>query len=411
MILLALWCGALTGGAADLADGAGWPRFSARSRASGGGGLALAAATAAGVLGCREVWSAAAVEAALKDLDITQNLSDYSPQTVAGKIERLSAAVECRPDDAEAQRYLARLWIFRYRLQASEDLRGEAPGADPSSLWQLTSLAVFHRQVHQFAAAGRPADLAALRNEPVVKDNLGPALEHLIQARRACPLLPEVHLLIAELCGLAGDPAGDKVPLEAARRLSPGDPDVLYQVGLLEFQAGRHDEAYDTWRESLALSPAHQQAILTLVGKQIETPGAIEKLLPPSPRSLIELAQERSHDQEQAACRLLTARAEELLDRVELPEAEKHALRGAVSAIRDATRKRSPAISLPSSLRPGETGWRYGLALAFWQAGKVEEAFVEARRCALAAPDKSEYRDLLEKINQRRLNPTGQEIK
>ena len=61
------------------------------------------------------------------------------------------------------------------------------------------------------------------------------------------------------------------------------------------------------------------------------------------------------------------------------------------------------SYQLALGLRPDETGWRYELALAYWQSGKVEEAFVEARRCTLAVPGKAEYRDLLEKINKVRL--------
>ena len=83
----------VTGAAADL-GGRGRSRFWTPVR-----GRVLAAAVAvallaAGILACREVWGVAVVEAALKEIDFTQDHSQYSPEDVAGKIARLSAAME-----------------------------------------------------------------------------------------------------------------------------------------------------------------------------------------------------------------------------------------------------------------------------------------------------------------------------
>ena len=368
---------------------------------------------AASVLGCLEIGRVATVEAALKEINFTQSHTEYSPQTVVNKIERLSAATLCRQDDAEAHYNLARLWIFLYRLRAFEHVCAEAPpDTDRSSLWQITSPSVIHRQLYQFIRSGRLADLDALRNEPVVKDHLGPALRHLILARRACPLLPDVHLLIAELCGLVADPAIDQVSLETARRLAPSDPELLFQVGLLDFQAGRTDEAYAIWRESVALSSVRMDAILTVADNQMQTAGVIEKLLPPSPGLLIRLAQGRYRVQEHAGVRrLLAERAEALIERVDLPEAEKHALRGASLTIRERYPEAIANYQLAVELRPMEIGWHFELASVLLQEGRIEEAFLEARRCTLMDPGKAEYRVLLEEINRTRLNPAAKSLK
>jgi hypothetical protein len=410
MVLLALWCGALAGGAAELADGPRRrsPFLTLPRRQVVAASVALALLVGS-FFGCREIWRVAAVEAALQGINFTQQSpTDYSPQTVVSKIEQLSAATEGREDDAEAHYYLARLWIFLYRLRALERLHADSPpGVDRASLWEITSPIVLHRQLCQFAQNGRQADLDSLRSFPVVRDCLRPALRHLVLARRACPLLPDVHLLIAELCGLVADPASDQVPLETARRLAPSDPELLFQAGLLAFQAGRTGQAYDTWRESLLLSSTRLQAILTIVDKQMPTPGVIEKLLPPSPRLLIQLAQGPYHAQERAGVRrLLTERAETLIEQVDVSKADKYALHGAVFALRE----RFPeAIAL--GIRPQEIGWRYELARALQQAGRIEEAFLEARWCVLADSGEGKYRDLLEEINRLRLNPAARSLK
>jgi tetratricopeptide (TPR) repeat protein len=413
MVLLALWCGALSGGAADLADCQRRSRFLVLPRVRGLAASVAVALLVGSFFGCLEIWRVAPVEAALKGINFTQSHTEYSPRTVVSKIEQLSVATERREDDAEAHYYLARLWIFLYRLRAFEQLCAEAPpGADRSSLWEMTSPMLIQRQLHQFVQNGRLADLDSLRSYPVVRDHLRPALRHLILARRACPLLPDVHLLIAELCGLVAEPASDQVPLETARRLAPSDPELLFQVGLLAFQAGRTDQAYDAWRASLVLSPARLQAILTVVDKQMQTPGVIEKLLPPSPRLLIQLAQGTYHAQGQAGVRrLLTGRAEALIEQVDLPEAEEHALRGAAFAIRERYPEAIANYKLALGLRPTEIGWRYELARVLQQAGRIEEAFLEARWCVLADPRKGEYRDLLEEINRTRLNPAVRSLK
>ena len=414
MVVLALWCGALAGGAAERADGPRRSPFLALPRRR-----VMAASVALTLLvgsffGYREIWRVAAVEAALQGINFTQQSpTDYSPQAVVSKIEQLSAATEGREDDAEAHYYLARLWIFLYRLRAFEHLLADSPhGVDRTSLWEITSPIILHRQLCQFAQNGRQADLDSLRSFPVVRDCLRPALRHLVLARRACPLLPDVHLLIAELCGLVADPASDQVPLETARRLAPSDAELLFQAGLLAFQAGRTGQAYDIWRESLALSSTRLQAILTIADKQMPIPGVIEKLLPPSPRLLIELAQGPYHAQQRAGVRrLLTERADALIEQVHVSQADKYALHGAVFALRERYPEAIANYKLALGIRPQEIGWRYELARALQQAGRIEEAFLEARWCVLANSGEGKYRDLLEEINRLRLNPAAQSLK
>ena len=405
MVLLALLCGALSGGAAELAN-RGWlswllalPRVRLLAPVVG---VALLAAT---IFGCLEIRRVAAVETVLKEIRFTQSPTENSPQTVVQYIQQLAAAAEHRKDDAEAQYTLARLWISLYRLRAFEQLREAAPpDADGSSLWQVTSPMVIQRRSHQFVQNDLLSELEELRSEPVVRDYLRPALKHLILARRACPLLPDVHVLIAQLCGLVVDPATDQVHLERARRLAPSDPDLLFQVGLLEFQAERPDRAYDSWRESLALSSAHLDVILGIVDEQLETPGVIEKVLPPAPGLLVQLAQKRYLAEEQAGVRrLLVQRAEQLVERIGLPEEEQCHLRGAIFALQERYLEAIANYTRAVQLRFQEVGWRYELALLLRQQGRLEEARKQARLCARMDPDKRAYRTLLEEINHAQL--------
>ena len=108
---------------------------------------------------------------------------------------------------------------------------------------------------------------------------------------------------------------------------------------------------------------------------------------------------------------LLTGRTEFLLEQVDVPEAERYALRGAAFAVRERYPDAITNYKLAIGLRPKELGWHYELALTLWHAGKIEEAFLEARLCTLVDPGKSEYRALLDEIYRVRLNPAARSLK
>jgi len=434
VLLFALLCGSICGRAAQLPR-RGWmarllalptPRLLARVGAT--------VLLASGVWGCLEIRSLGAVEVAMRHakrvqvasrpLDHTRSsLSEknHAPSqsdkkrtnSIASRIEsdlsdavdELGAAIENRPDDAEAHLEMAKLWVNLYRVRAVEQLHDETgrSAGDPD-LWRATSPMVLHARAHQFASDGHAGDLDRLRREPVVHDNLDEALKHLALARRCCPLLPEVHLIMAQLCVLAVDPADDQIHIQRAQRTAPVSPDLFYRCGLLHLNAGRRDRAYQDWRRSLTLDPVYLSDILQVVGQELDSPGMVQKLLPDSPEVLVRLAQQQYAADEYATTRrLLIERARKLLGQVDLPADERHHLQAAVLALEGMNSEAIRNYRLAVQLRPNEAAWRYELALLLTKEGLLDDAHSEAKRCARMDPRNTGYRELLKQIHEARL--------
>ncbi len=202
-----------------------------------------------------------------RDVGLADALNDFSPPTLIDHIERLNSAQRQQKDNAEVHRKLAELWIQLYRARALEELRDKSsyPSGDPR-LILLTSPLVLHQQAHLYARVGLRKELHELRTAPIASGHLTAALRHLVLARNNCPLLPGVHSGIAQLCVLVTDPAKDRIHVERTRRLAPGNPDLLFICGLLDFNAGRFRSAQTNWQESLALSPRYLENVWRLRG-------------------------------------------------------------------------------------------------------------------------------------------------
>ena len=405
LMLFALVCGAVSGRAAKLAkrrSSAGWlPLLRSRYLPMGLVALLLGAT----VWGCEEAGTAAAVEPVLKHSRFDTTWTAVTPETLEGAIDWLAAALECRKDDADGHQRMAELWIHLYRVRALEELCDETTSAaERADLWQRTAPVVLHGQAHHLAEYNLFSDLERLRSDPLVADHLRPALRHLILARRSCPLLPLVHLRLTELCVLAGDPADDEIHLQRFRRLVPGNPGGLLRCGVLELQAGRVDLACESWRRGLTLSPRYVDGVLNLAGRELSLWHTVEKALPDSPALLIELARERYQGEEHATMRgMLIERAERLIDGVDLPEEERHHLRGSVLALKEHYPEAIEHYSRAVELRSEAVSWRYELAVALQQQGLLDEAHKQARWCARMEPHHREYRELLEQILEAQL--------
>jgi O-antigen ligase/tetratricopeptide (TPR) repeat protein len=399
-LLFALLCGTVCGQAAALA-----PRRSiGLVRLGGGRPLAIATGLAllvAGLWGCVEIRRTAAVETVLDKMKFPETATGASEQELLDTMDALSSALKWSDDDADAHYGMARLWTQLYRLRALEQLLSnpDAASLGEDRLWLATSLLAIHGRAHALARAGRNDELEQLRNEPVIKDHLDSALTHLVKARRSCPMFVEAHLGLAELFVLAGEPAEDALHTARVRRLAPADANLLMRCGILDFQAGRYDSAYDSWRQCLALTPRYLDDVLAAVANQLETPGTLAKVLPDSPELLIELARKKYAGEQYDNLRsLLLDRAERLASELELPaDVRFHAL-GDIFALREDDEAAIDNYAQAVKLRPGEAAWHYDLARLYQRQRQWDAACEHATACAQMNPQRTEYRKLLRQV-------------
>ncbi len=375
-----------------------------------GAAATIACGLFAGCLwGVVELRSIVPVEKAMRDIRLAGKLGDLSPSQLAYHIDQLTTASHSRRDDTELHRRLAELWMQKYQLETIQELQARTsfPANDPR-LVQLASPILIHQRAWLFARSKMPDQLDDLRKSPVVQRNLMPALEHLLASRRACPLLPEIHCGIAQLCALIGPVSDDERHIQSTRHLAPGNPDMQFICGLLHFQAARFESAYAGWKASLTLSPRYLTPVLQIAGAGLGTPGAIERLLPNDPELLVRLAgQQYATEGSEPIQEQLLARAEAILGQSDLPEAERLFVRGSILALRKSYTEAIASYTQALALRSYDVEWRYELARLLQKQGLLDAAHEHARRCARLEPRQVKYQKLLEEIHNTQLTQTS----
>jgi tetratricopeptide (TPR) repeat protein len=328
----------------------------------------------------------------------TQSLAEI--QRVRDDLEQ---CVQARPD-AQALCCLAHLDLQCYRLRVYERFCRQVPAeTDRNALWRATRPTVLHGRIQQYAAAGDVRSLERIRSEPAVADHLLPALRRLVLARRACPLLPQVHLLIAELGVLASEPAENQIHLTRAKCVGPAQASLALESGILEFQAGRTAEAIDSWRRCLALDADQLPEIARRVRAMGKVAEVLPNVLPDSPETLVRVARDDRMIGSDASLRAkLLDQAAAAIDRSGYSEAERCYWRGAIGSLRE-----DPA-AIDEYLRavkldPQNLIWRYELAGLLQGRGRWTEAHEQARFCAMMEPTNAKYRSLLKQVGRARI--------
>jgi O-antigen ligase/tetratricopeptide (TPR) repeat protein len=395
-MLFALLCGSVVGRAARRRR---FPTPSPGALRWAGPALLIALAPAL-AWSLWELHRLAEIESALKSFSWRAQVAKVSAEEVERSIGRLDSALAARPDSAEALEAVAELWVILYRLRARTQLSQETgyPETD-AQLWEWTSLTVLHHVACQNGADAEK--LRALTDQATIRDHLGPACRGLLAAREACPLLPRVHLRLAELWFLQAGLSRDLPHLDRAASRAPGDPDLLYEVGALHFSAARFPEAYGVWRRSLALSDRYEEEIVTRATAQQDAAQLMATTLPAASDLLARVAiRYYALEDQKPQQRLLLQRAKELLPQTELTEDERYYLDGILAAANERYAEAVERYRQALALRPESVQWRYELALLLRQVGRLEEAELEARWCARHAPDVPRYALLLESVRE-----------
>jgi tetratricopeptide (TPR) repeat protein len=79
------------------------------------------------------------------------------------------------------------------------------------------------------------------------------------EAKRALelnPSLPDPHNMLSELAGLRGDQGEMVKQMEAAYRLDPIRPHLIWLLGTVYLYVGREEEALELWKKTEQLAPA-----------------------------------------------------------------------------------------------------------------------------------------------------------
>lgn len=409
MLLLALICGAVCGRAAKI--GSHGARAEPRSWQRAPWWIALpplrplAASTCVAIFGLlmlgtahmhRETAARAALEAAA-ELDLNQ------PQTIQvldNAIARLTAAADGHSQEGEVHQRLAQLWTARMRVGLVESMKQDA--TDPASdaeYWSATDPNHLYGRIQQWNAQQRKTQLASFRADTGVLENLPQALWHLRSARSRCPMIAEVHLMLAELTGLLYENADNQQDLQRVRWTARARPATLTRCGWLELQASRIDRACETWQTSLALDAEQWQPILRIARANLDLVWHITRIVPDCPDWILDVAVPSfAVDADRPIRRSLLVHAEQRLQTGTAFDATTNYQLGQIAMLRNDSIRAVQHFSRAVTLQPEETAWRYQLSVALHQAGRTLEAQQHARVCLEFEPQNPRYQALLRKL-------------
>lgn len=402
----ALLMGATTGRAIVIAQSPGFraARLLALPRIAGLPSLAAALLLLAMIFGFQEVRGLAAVQSASEKTGWPYRELTRDAVTLQQQLSALDAAVRNRWDDAEGQLALASLWMQRYRLAAFEQLSSQLePLPEKDELWRLSSPDTLHLRASQAEATGNLPRLQRLKRDPIVLANLGPAWQHLLAARRACPTYAQVHLELARICFITQKPSTDAVHLARCDALGSWQAGLMYQAGLAHLRAGRNDRAWYCLRQAWLCNPGRYGGpVFELASRRLGIDGLIERVIPPWPDVLVGLARDRFASPDQKIEReALLLQALTLLDTQELPEDHRAYLLGTAARLREQNASAISYLTKAVELRPQEVRWRYELALVLLEAGRFDAAREHASRCMRIDPQhRGQYESLLKQILQ-----------
>lgn len=323
--------------------------------------------------------------------------------------QAMERAIDERPDDASAHQRLAANWIRLYRVRALDQIKQQLDwGEADDQIWKLTSSAYLHRRISRLQAEDDEEKVLALVDSNVVRENLLPALSHMVIARRNCAVLPKTHLGIAELAFLATDSSRGTAHIHRAAELAPCDPSVQFRVGLLQLQAGENEAGIAAWRRCIVASQDYAEDILQ-VGQELLGPVEVfDKVLAVNPERIVRIAERNYQDAAQSSTRQrLAGMALKSIEQANLEEPDKLKLLARIALLRDESDEALELFKQAIKLAPTDTSLRYEASRLLLQFGFIHEAHQHAVYNVRAEPNNDRFSRILARIERQRANRRG----
>jgi O-antigen ligase/tetratricopeptide (TPR) repeat protein len=224
-------------------------------------------------------------------------LAASQPADRAHQIDGLTAAARRAPEYASLQIEAAQAYEVLYMKEremgmlrawladAAQAVCDFAPvrtplGAAHSALtvapaWALTS--------------GARIELGKVDETPLVRQYLVPAMRFYLQARDACPILPEPQRFLAEHADQFERADTSITYWDRAARLVPYDPALWYLCGVVSLEE-HPDQAWKYWRRSLEVSDFYLPSILEAASARLNAREIQAQVLPEDPKILLAAA-------------------------------------------------------------------------------------------------------------------------
>lgn len=304
---------------------------------------------------------------------------------------------------------LAELHEGAFRSLWLDRLAPEVSTAEQRAAWWPTTV-LFELQ-RRCQVSGRVAGAEGVRAVLVAtggEAELVAADRALRKARRAAPILPGVHLKLAETC-LVSEPL-EAVPGHLARalELAPQAPNFQFLAGLYDLYGDRLDDASARWRRAIELAPDRQLVpVVSIALDVLDLNRVIEKVIPTAPQLQLDAATrlKGAGIRFETLRRTLLERAEVALDRNDRTP-EEHLLYGRVLRASGREAEAIPAYEAALSARRYEREWRLEFATVLTEIGELDRAQRELDRVVMLGRDWAPAQRLQERLKQLRSKAT-----
>ena len=327
----------------------------------------------------------AQVERAMGQHPQNENYVSMNLKATEQRIDNLKTAITKLPD-ANGLVRLSELYLYRYRIQLFEALVGEdavADSMDSKALdrkWISTGVDRLHNMVYQAWDSGSQRRVNDLITDPLVSDNVLPAVYYLKMSRSRSPLKPSVHLLLAQLHGVSPTRDADVFHLQRTQELAPANSVTALICGILNLQAGRLDPACKNLKKCLQIDRKNYKHVVSVSVPFLPAQRIVDEILPDDPLVLYTFANRYMASKSMEPVKFdVFRRVINLLD--EAPQWDRRSL-GIKAEIQEELSDYEGAIKtrqLAVDLNPSVLALRYKLARLMIKNGDLDDAAVIAR--------------------------------
>ncbi len=228
-----------------------------------------------------------------------------------------------------------------------------------------------------------------------------------IKARDLCPLAFEPHVWLAEGYAQIKTSRAKVDYLAVAHRLHPSSAQISFQLGAELMAAGRFDEAWPAWRESIRFNPFRMEYILAQASQRLSPEEIVQLVLPPNARSVFSAATLADRNGDHAAEKVYLTRVLELLpmdDPALARDSQEFAKRWelvARSNVRlDNIEAAIAAYKNAISYKPDAAEWRLTLVQLLIKQANYDQAAREVRTALVFEPDNETLKALQNRISR-----------
>jgi len=274
------------------------------------------------------------------------------------------------------------------------------------NFWVSTDLTQLQENVNFLKSESR-IELNQFKAEPGIQQNLPLAMQLLAYSREISPLQPWVHLRLAQLNAIIGDPNESDRCIQRALEVAPKNPQFQNIAGIYYLQSNRPKLASEHFRRYLELQPNKFAPTMNIVtgrsNRSIE-PIPAEMIgglmLPDNPAMLFSYATRyRIADDEQKRATL--ERAATILDNLEFREDKDNKLLGDIRNLQGEPEKAVDAYDDYLLIYPHDLKYFFKRAQLLEQLGRYRLALEDANRLANRAAKPQKYRDFAREIRRK----------